>query len=231
MVKHLMTTSLCAVAITACANNRNAEQDFVSPEAFDESMVESRTAAQEASLWTTSPGSLLSMRRAKEVGDILTVIVQMNDQANIQSSLSRNRTSTDSFSVNALFGLPNVADSVLPAGTSLAPAFDYNNQSALTGNGAINRSEQIAFTLAARVVGVEPNGNLIIEGYQQTRVSHEMRYLSVSGVIRTQDITRRNTVEYDKIAEANLSYVNTGEATGPTRRGAVSKVLGRLVPF
>ena len=94
-----------------------------------------------------------------------------------------------------------------------------------------NRAEKIAFTLAARVVGLEPNGNLVIQGYQQTRVGKEVRYLSVAGVIRAQDITRTNTVSYEKIADARLSYVNEGDTTGEGGRKLVPRILDKVLPF
>lgn len=184
-----------------------------------------------ASLWDASPNSLLALRRAKDIGDLLTVVVQMNDQANLQSSLSRSRESEEQLDITALFGLPDLAGSILPSGADLSPAFDFDRQSSSNGSGRVNRAEQVTFRLAARVVGVEPNGNLIINGYQQTLVSNEVRYLTVSGVIRSQDITRTNTVSYEKIADAQFSYVSRGEATGPKGRGAVPRLLDRFVPF
>lgn len=184
-----------------------------------------------ASLWTTAPNALLGMRRAKDVGDLLTVVVDMNDQASLQTSLSRNRTTNEQFNLGALLGLPQWANNVLPGGATVAPAVDYDRTSALTGDGAVNRAEQVTFRLAARVVGVEPNGNLVIAGYQQTQVSDEVRYLTVSGVIRSQDITRTNTVSYEKIADANLSYLSEGETMAGIKRGVVPKVLEKVLPF
>jgi flagellar L-ring protein precursor FlgH len=186
---------------------------------------------QSASLWTDQPNALLSMRRAKELGDILTVVVEMNDRANMQSSLSRSTGSSENLSIDALLGLPQAAGALLPSGAGLSPAIDFGRDSELYGSGAVNRSERVTFRLAAKVVGVEPNGNLIIEGYQQTQVSNEVRYLTVSGVIRSQDITRMNTVQYDKISEANLAYVSTGEANGDVKRGKAAKLLDRILPF
>ena len=134
-------------------------------------------------------------------------------------------------SLGALFGLPSVADDVLPGGDTLSPAIEYDRGSTLNGAGTVNRAEKITFTLAARVIGVEPNGNLVIQGYQQTRVSGEVRYLTVTGVVRAQDITRTNTVSYEKIAEAQISYISQGEATAPVERRAAAKFLDWAVPF
>ncbi|WP_233355921.1 flagellar basal body L-ring protein FlgH [Henriciella aquimarina] len=234
-MKPLLPTAIAAILVTACSSGP-AQQTVQMPAPPPPGPVMSQPAPTEVyadknSLWTTSPTALLGMRRAKQVGDLLTVVVEMDDQASLQSSLSRSRDNSGDFNVDALFGLPDVAGGVLPNGASLSPGVDYNRSSSLGGSGAVNRAEQIAFTLAARVVGVEPNGNLVIQGYQQTRVSNEVRVLTVSGVIRAQDITRTNTVTYEKIADAQLSYINSGEATASVDRGAGPKLLDMIIPF
>lgn len=229
-----LTAPAFAVAITACASAPTPEAEPSTPAAPQHPVMPKQVTEQNsspASLWATSPTSLLALRRAKDVGDLLTVVVQMNDQASMQSSRSRSRESQEKLDIAALFGLPDLAGSVLPNNSSLSPAFDFDRQSDMSGTGRVNRAEKVTFRLSARVVGVEPNGNLIIHGYQQTLVSNELRYLMVSGVIRSQDITRTNTVSYEKIADAQFSYVSEGEATGAMRRAAVPRLLDRFVPF
>lgn len=222
------------VAVSGCASTPNPSFGPTPHEpplpyaAFPSSRTETAGAA---SLWATSPNALLGMRRAKDLGDLLTVTVEMDDRASVQNSLSRSRDATENLGVGSLFGLPEWAAGVLPGGATLSPGVDLESTSDLNGQGAVNRAEKIAFTLAARVIGVEPNGNLIIEGRQQTQVSDEVRYLAVSGVIRTQDIGRDNTVSYDKIAEARLTYVSDGEATAPVRSGVLTRTLDRVRPF
>ena len=233
-MKMLLSTTVLATALTACASSKHSgpmvEHAGYTQWATHVSELETDTNPN-PSLWATSPNALLSMRRAKEVGDLLTVVVEMNDQASLKSSLSRSRDSSEDFSVDALFGLPDVVNRALPGAASVLPAIDFNRNSNLNGSGAVNRAEKIAFTLAARVVGLEPNGNLVIQGYQQTRVGSEVRYLSVAGVIRAQDITRTNTVSYEKIADARMSYVNEGDTTGGGGRKLVPRLLDKVVPF
>lgn len=232
-----LATGFVAVALTACASgSQEAEPQVVQvqqPAYWGKTDASHKAVGEEdsASLWTTAPNALLGMRRAKDVGDLLSVVVDMNDQASLQSSLSRNRSTNEQMNLGALLGLPQWANGVLPGGATLSPAVDYDRSSALTGDGSVNRAEQVTFRLSARVVGVEPNGNLVIAGYQQTQVSDEVRYLTVSGVIRAQDITRTNTVSYEKIADANLSYLSQGEAMAGIKRGLVPKVLERVLPF
>lgn len=237
-MKTIKLVPLAALAVSAaCASNSTPGPVVVHVPHSAMSPAPARSSQpvppelQTASLWATSPNSLLSMRRAKDIGDLLTVVVEMNDQASLQNSLTRSRSASDDVNLNAFFGLPEWANGVLPGGASLSPGVDMDRSSDLNGSGAVKRAEKIAFTLASRVVGVEPNGNLIIEGYQQTQVSNEVRYLSVSGVIRPQDITRDNTVTYEKIADARLTYVSQGEATGSVERKLLPKLVDTVVPF
>lgn len=233
-MKALLSLPIAALA-AACASSAQPVPEFQAPVAYTgyPGAVPQPVdpSVQNPSLWETAPTALLSMRRAKEVGDLLTVVVEMNDRASLQNSLSRSRSSSDDMSVDAFFGLPEWANGVLPGGASLSPGVDYSRNSAQNGAGAVNRAEKVTFTLAARVVGVEPNGNLIIQGYQQTRVSNEIRYLTVSGVVRAQDITRMNAVTYDKIADAKLAYVSNGDAASAIDRKAGTKLVDRIIPF
>ena len=239
-----MKIQFCAAIVSlflaACSSTPHPGANIATtmiPYAKPENPVDRRTYIPETpqtnspSLWATSPTALLSFGRAKDVGDLLTVIVEMDDQASLQNSLSRSRSSSENLELEALFGLPEWAATVLPGAASLTPAIDIGRDSDLQGAGSINRAERVAFRLASRVVGVEQNGNLIIQGYQETRISNEVRYLTVSGVIRVQDITRGNTVSYEKIADARISYISTGAATGAVRRGIVPKVLDTVNPF
>jgi len=235
-MKRISSLSLAAFALTACASSPH-ENVKLAPAQFDNytgpwaTDASHQPKAENASLWATSSDSLLSMRRAKDVGDLLTVVVEMNDKASLQSSLTRNRDSSENMNIDSFFGLPEWTNGVLPGGASLSPAYEYDRNSNLNGSGAVNRAEKVTFTLAARVVGIEPNGNLVIRGYQQTQVSNEVRYLTVAGVIRAQDITRTNTVSYEKIADAQIAYVSSGEATANTEMKAIPKLLDRYNPF
>lgn len=232
-MKNLISISLTLSVLAACGHTPEPVPIIVQAPAYPGFDASSDATVHmpvlDASLWSTSPNALLSMRRAKEVGDLLTVIVEMNDRASLQSSLSRSRDANEELNVDALFGLPEWMNGVLPGGATLSPGIDTSRKSDLSGSGTVSRAEKVAFTLATRVVGVEPNGNLVIQGYQETHVSGEVRYLAVSGVIRSQDVTRMNTVSYDKIADARLSYVSSGEATGRTQRSRVTKLLSNAV--
>lgn len=236
-MKRFFSSIFFAAGLTACATQSHsappapadAYYSQWNPPIYDQSVTD--VGATNSSLWATSPTALLSMRRAKAIGDLLTVVVEIDDKASLNSSLSRSRDSSEDIGIDAFFGLPQVVNRALPSTASISPAFDFQRNSNLNGNGSVNRAEKIAFVLAARVIGLEQNGNLIIQGRQQTQVGSEVRYLSVVGVIRAQDITRTNTVDYEKIADAQLSYVSHGDTTGDTGRRAIPKLLDKVLPF
>ena len=163
-----------------------------------------------SSLWTGDRGSLLGDRRALQRGDILTVVIDIDDSAQIANSSDRSRTSDQGLGIDALFGLPERVNPQLPEGASLSPAVDLSSTSGFSGEGSIRRGEQLELRIAATVVDVLPNGVLSIQGSQQVRVNYEMRELLVSGFVRPADITRQNEITYDKIAAARISYGGEG---------------------
>ena len=230
------TISLSLLLCTACASNRIAEIE-AEPEIYGPSPIEMATASERAaapagpSLWSNGPTSLFGDRRARGKGDILTVVVEIDDEAEIQNSVAQNRSNNEQFAVNDLFGLPEWANGVLPLGADLNPGVDLNRSRAGTGNGSISRQEEITLRLAARVVDVLPNGHLVVAGKQDIKVNSETRQLTVTGIIRTEDISRLNTITYDKIAEARISYGGRGQVSDMVKPRQGSRLLNAIIPF
>jgi len=197
----------------------------------DQLPVTQSNNAKVTSLWSISPKSLFGDRRASQAGDIITVVVEINDEAEMINSTSQSRITDQNFSVGALFGLPEVLSRSLPDGASLAPAVDITRGSNVNGDGNIRREESLTLRLAARVVDVMPNGYLSLSGKQEIMVNNEVRYLQVTGLIRTQDISRLNTITYDKIAEARIFYGGQGQVTDAVKSRIGNKLLTKVLPF
>lgn len=190
-----------------------------------------QSGAASTSLWSSSPQSLFGDRRASDKGDILTVVIEIDDEAELQNSVAQNRQTAENFGVNAFFGLPELMTRGLPDGASLSPAVDLDKSSSRSGTGNISRQEKITLRLAARVVSVNNNGYLQLAGRQEIMVNNEVRYLQVTGLVRKQDISRLNTVTYDKIAEARIYYGGQGQLTDSVRPKVGNKILGKILPF
>lgn len=162
-----------------------------------------RTVAQGYSLWSDSQAALFKDARALNVGDILTVNIQINDKASFDNKTSRSRTdkSSGNLDVNAqVFGWTPQSKT---AGT-------YGSDTSTDGKGKIQRTDKITLLVAAVVTGILENGNLVVSGSQEVRVNQEVRILNVAGIVRPQDVTAKNQISYDRIAEARISYGGRG---------------------
>lgn len=193
--------------------------------------TEGKLNARETSLWSSSPKSLFGDRRASQAGDILTVLVEIDDEAEINNSVTQDRQNTENFGMNAFFGLPEKLNGILPSGASNSPAVDINRTRNIAGDGTIRRGEKITLRLAVQVIDVLPNGYLQLSGQQKIMVNNEIRHLQVSGLIRTQDISRQNVITYDKIADAKIYYGGKGQVTDAVKPRIGNKVIQTLLPF
>lgn len=193
--------------------------------------VEGQRRVDRASLWSGAQGSLLGDRRAIKRGDIMTVVIEINDKAEISNSSSRARQGSETLGVPQLFGIPQRIDRRLPDGASMAEAVSIGSNSSSSGEGDVSRSEKLALRVAATVVSVLPNGVLSIEGRQEVRVNFEMRELLVTGFVRPEDISRRNEITYDKIAAARVSYGGRGQITDMQQPRVGQQVLDAILPF
>lgn len=187
--------------------------------------------ASTGSLWQSGPNSLFGDRRARTQGDILTVVVEIDDEGEISNTTTRARTGSESLDVSALLGLPSVADTILPGGNTLSPAVSIGSETATGGDGSVEREEQITFRLAATVERVLPNGHLVIRGSQEVRINFELRDLQVSGIVRPEDISRQNVITADKIADARIIYGGRGQITDLQQPRYGQQVIDLVSPF
>lgn len=185
----------------------------------------------EASLWSGSRGSLLGDRRAVQRGDILTVVIEIDEGASISNSTSRSRSGSQDMSVPSLFGIPQRVNESLPEGATLDAAVQLSGSSTSSGDGNVQRNEQLTLRIAATIVDVLPNGVVAISGSQEVRVNFELRELLVTGYVRPEDITRQNEITYDKIAAARISYGGRGQITDMQQPRYGQQVAEILLPF
>jgi flagellar L-ring protein FlgH len=156
---------------------------------------------------------LFGDRRATGRGDILTVVIEIDDKAEISNSTGRKRSGSEEMSIPSLLGIPQRINEKLPEGATMAEAVSTSGASTFSGEGSVARKEKLTLRVAATVVEELPNGVLRIEGQQEVRVNFEMRELVVTGYVRPTDISRQNEITYDKIAGARIAYGGRGQIT------------------
>ena len=184
-----------------------------------------------ASLWRSGPTSLFGDRRARRPGDILTVVIEIDDEAELSNTTARQRSGSDEIAIGALLGLPSVADVLLPQSATIDPAVSASGSQSSTGAGSISREDQLTLRLAATVERLLPNGHLAIRGSQEIRVNFELRELQVSGIIRPEDVSRRNEITYDKIADARIVYGGRGQLTDVQQPRYGQQIVDLIAPF
>jgi len=180
-----------------------------------------------SSLWQPGARSFFHDPRASRVGDIITVSVAVADAAKISNTTSRSRTNSDDANLTNFFGLEKALPSSMDPSNLVKMGSDNSN----VGAGSVNRSEAINLTLAALVTQVLPNGNLVISGHQQMKVNGELRDLTVSGIVRTEDITSANTIDLTQIAEARISYGGHGTVSDVQEPRLGSQLFDILMPW
>lgn len=211
-------------AILAYAPERSAMLAYNDPTRL-------RYSDDESSLWRSGPASLFGDRRARNLGDIVTVVIEIDDKAEIRNSSERNRSASEDLSIPSLAGLPQIIDRVLPDGASMEQAANLTADSTSTGDGSVRRNEKITLRVAATVTEILPNGHLVVQGNQEVRVNFELRDLQVAGVVRPEDISRRNEITYDKIAGARVSYGGRGMISDFQQPRYGQQAADILLPF
>lgn len=187
--------------------------------------------AQANSLWRPGARSFFNDQRASRIGDILTVSISISDSAQLRNSSDRTRSSSTSAGVTNFLGLQNIPGRVLPGGFDPSNLVTGQADSQASGEGSINRAENVDLTVAAVITEILPNGNLVIAGRQEVRINAELRELTVSGVIRPEDITSENTISHNQIAEARISYGGRGQISAVQRPSWGQRVADAISPW
>ncbi|MFZ5963536.1 flagellar basal body L-ring protein FlgH [Thalassococcus sp. BH17M4-6] len=242
-VKTLVVASCACLALSACSrlDHLGKEPSFtpVTKGAEHEAMVyaslpstlPSNREIDNASLWDGGRQSLLGDRRAMTRGDIMTVVIEIDDKAEISNSTARSRSGSEDLGIPQLFGLPQRINQQITDGASLDEAVSINSSSGSKGDGSVRRKEKLTLRVAATITEVLPNGVLAIQGRQEVRVNFELRELLITGFVRPADISRKNEITYDKIASARISYGGRGQITDVQQPRYGQQVLDVVLPF
>jgi flagellar L-ring protein FlgH len=224
-----------AIALTGCWNSPNEfmREPIFSP--VGAGLLSDETAAIQAPHALVPqpppagpPPSLYTVQHVAHVGDIVTVIISINDKATLGNSTGRSQSTKDGLTID--YGYNNGSSS----SSSNQPAKilgDLTSTSNTQGQGNIDRSEQIQVSVAAVVTRVLANGNLVISGSQEVRVNYELRQLTVAGIVHPSDVSINNTIAYDHIAEARISYGGRGRESDFQQPSWGQQIYDAVRPF
>jgi flagellar L-ring protein precursor FlgH len=183
------------------------------------------------SLWNPNArfADIYNDSRAHQVGDLLVVQIVETSSAEKTAKTESTKTNTSDNSVTSLLGLPLDKSSI--KGYGLSPEVNFSTSTDFEADGKTSRDGSISGTVTARVERVLPSGNLVIKGKKQTRVNSEIQYIIISGIVRSQDVSPRNTIQSNYIADLQLDYYGSGIIGDQQSKGFISRALDKIWPF
>ena len=188
-------------------------------------------AAGANSLWRSGARGFFRDQRARRVGDVLTVKVTIKDSANITNETSRERANGDTFGLPKFFGLESRLHKIFPDAITPEMLVEAESKLKNAGKGEVDREEEIKLDMAAVIVQLLPNGNMVVEGRQDVRVNFEVREIFVAGIVRPEDISPQNTITHEKMAELRFAYGGRGQITDVQQPRYGSQVLDIILPY
>jgi flagellar L-ring protein precursor FlgH len=187
--------------------------------------------AMRGSLWRQGSKTFFRDQRARGVGDLLTVAVNLQEQAEFANQTNLNRATANTMTIPSMFGLGTLLGHIFPGLKNTDPTINSTGSTSTQGQGDIKRTESITVNVAATVVQVLPNKNMEIAGSQEIRLNNELRQLQIRGLVRPEDILSDNTITSDKIAEARIAYGGRGVSSDLQRPTWGQDALTRFAPF
>jgi flagellar L-ring protein precursor FlgH len=188
--------------------------------------------ASEGSLWVED-GALSQMfinDKARKVGDLVTIKIVETASATNKASTKTGRTSAFDAGLDNFFNLEERYPSTSPffnpfGGVSGSFESDFD------GSGTTKRSNALTAYITARIIDILPNGILVIEGTREVRVNHENQIITLTGMVRSRDISADNVVQSTYLADARITYSGSGIINEKQRPGWLTRILGKVWPF
>jgi flagellar L-ring protein precursor FlgH len=192
----------------------------------------------EGSLWEERRSAFYMDTKARNINDILTVIIDELSTASQQNSTKTERESSILASITKFLGSPldfgfeNLwgKDST-GADDPFEPEITSSAKSSHSGSGKISGSGKLTARVTTKVIEVMPNGNLIVEGRKEVTIDREKRFIILSGIVRPEDIEFDNTVSSSKVADARIEYTGTGVISDKQRPGIYHRIFDWIYPL
>ncbi|MFO0611637.1 MAG: flagellar basal body L-ring protein FlgH [Polyangiaceae bacterium] len=182
------------------------------------------------SLFSEAIGGYLEDTRAVHLGDIVLIRIDEMADASGDSSTALTRDSHSDFGIPNILGLGAALKAAAP-GVDLAHILETASSADFDGHGETSRKGELKGSIAVRVAGEMPNGDLFLEGTKVIMINNEEYHLYVSGVVRRTDIEDDNTVASMRIADAEIEFSGRGDIADQQRKGLLGRALDKANPF
>lgn len=166
---------------------------------------------------------LFEDRRARNIGDTLTINLVERNAAQKNSNATANRSSSLSGGITSLSRVPLSGLAGLNAEAGMDSGF--SGQGGAAANNAFNG------TITVTVIEVYPNGNLLVSGEKQLAINQGNEFIRFSGVINPDTVTAANTVQSTQVADARIEYKGSGFIDESQRMGWLQRFFVALLPF
>ena len=187
-------------------------------------------AALPQSLWHDDASrSMFADKRARAVGDIITIIVSETSTANKDNETKTEKNSSLTAAISSFLYPPSAGGFLAHNGQM--PAMDYNSDLKHDGSGSISDSETVVAKIAVRIVDVLPNGNFVVEGKRETAFSGENQTIVLHGVVRSDDVASDDTVYSYNVADATIQIIGKGTVTDEQNKGWFTRIWDKINPF
>ncbi len=189
----------------------------------------SLTRPSEGSLWINKNGSMFEDSKAAHIGDTIIVDIIENSTSSMDVNTESSRKTGMDIGVPTM-NIPGVTNYFQAAagGTKLIGT-DFSNNFA--GEAKSDRSGQVTASIAARITEVLPNGNLSLFGRRAMKVNNEVQYITVSGVVRPQDISAANRIKSTYLADSRIEYYGKGALADKQKPGWGTRIIDNIWPW
>ncbi len=229
-MRSLVLCCITALFLIGCA--APDPQVVMKQEPLEEIQPQHEETRESGSLWQSRNTSMFADQKARDIGDIVTVIISEQSSATKEAKTSTDRTTAMSASISNFFGQENDklwANAHYPIDLSNLVSADFSNE--FTGNGSTSRKEDLTASITTQVIGRYPNGQLKIRGGKEVMVNSEVQIIYLTGIIRPVDITAANTVPSTKVLNARISYTGKGAISDKQSPGWGMRILDYIWPF
>lgn len=214
---------LLAAALGACGMTRASHRP-PAPINTVKTVSVDQLNPKKGSIWmTTDRNTLFLDNKARNVGDLITVLVSETSSASKAATTSLSRKGQNDIDLGTVFGL---STGLIAKGNQyLGTTSEMESTQAHTGSGTTTRNGTLTATVSCTVIEVLHNGNLRIEGRRDITVNHENQFIILSGIIRPEDISPSNSVLSAQVADARIDFSGEGDVDGQQRPNFLHRIL------